>query len=150
MDENNPIKAIITNIPVFKDLSMDSVNLLTSKITLEYYPAGHIIFRKGDEGDSMFIIKKGRVKIYQGSDDEPFDQIVIATLTDNSFFGEMALVSERVRNASAKTETDCEVFILKKEDFYALINDNPSMAEQIGKEFIDRIKSNMRNDQFEQ
>ena len=96
----------------------------------------------------MYIIKKGQVKIFQGPLNDDDEQVALATLSNDSFFGEMALVSEKPRNANALTLEESEIFILKKEDFYSLINENPSLAEQISSEFIHRIRENMRNDEF--
>lgn len=143
MNTNNPMFAILEKIPLFKDLTEESSKLISQKITLEYYPKNHLIFREGDEGDAMYIIKKGSVKIYRGPEEDPDEQDQIAVLTENSFFGEMALVSEKPRNASAKTMEDSEIFVLKKDDFYNLVTNNPSLAEQISSEFIQRIKENM-------
>jgi CRP/FNR family transcriptional regulator, cyclic AMP receptor protein len=148
MNSENPIFHILEKVPLFKELNKDSANLIANKITLEYYPADHLLFSQGDPGDSMYIIKKGQVKIFQGDRTDEDEQVVLANLSDNSFFGEMALVAEKSRNASALTLEDCEMFILKKDDFYSLINNNPSLAEQISSEFIHRIKENMRNDEF--
>lgn len=148
MNSENPVFHILEKVPLFKGLNEDSANLIANKITLEYYPANHLIFSQGDQGDSMYIIKKGQVKIFQGPKNDKDEQVVLATLNDNSFFGEMALVGEKPRNASAITLEESEVFILKKDDFYSLINNNPSLAEQISSEFIHRIRENMRNDKF--
>lgn len=148
MNDINPIVSIINQVPLFQDLTPESVELLSQKITLEYYPANRVIFKQGEQGDAMYIIKKGQVRIYQGDDDKPYDQTILATLTDGSFFGEMALVNEQERIANAKTMDESEIFILKKDDFYTLINENPNVAEQISSEFISRIKENMRNENF--
>jgi len=148
MNNKNPIFHILEKVPLFKDLNSDSANLIANKITLEYYPANNLIFIQGDIGDAMYIIKKGQVRIFQGPKDDPDEQLPIATLQADSFFGEMALVSEKTRNASAITLEESEIFILKKEDFYSLINNNPSLAEQISSEFIHRIRENMHNKDF--
>lgn len=148
MNDINPIVSIINQVPLFRDLTPQSVELLSQKITLEYYPANRQIFKQGEQGEAMYIIKKGQVRIYQGDDDKPYDQTILATLSDGSFFGEMALVNEEERIASAKTLSESEIFILKKDDFYTLINENPHLAEQISSEFISRIKQNMRNEDF--
>lgn len=150
MNPENPIFHIIEKIPLFKDLSEESSQLIIDNITLEYYPAQHQIFSQGDEGDAMYIVKKGLVKIFQGPKDDPDEQLVLATLSDNAFFGEMALVSEKPRNANAATLEESEIFVLKKDDFYNLINNNPNLAEQISSEFIQRIKENMRNRDFKE
>lgn len=144
MNSNNPIFAILEKIPLFEDLTEESSNIISSKITLEYYPKNHLIFSEGDEGDAMYIIKNGSVKIFRGPAEDPDEQEEVAVLNNNAFFGEMALVSDKPRNASAKTIDDSEIFRLKKDDFYNLVTNNPSLAEQISSEFISRVKENMR------
>lgn len=148
MNETNPIMEILKSIPLFQNLNEESAQLISNNITLEYFPENHIIFHQGDPGDAMYIIKHGQVRIFQGNTDDLDSQVDLATLTDNSFFGEMALISEQTRNANAIALIESEVFVLKKDDFYKIINENPSLTEQIGKEFINRIKENMRNKDF--
>lgn len=148
MNEINPVMQILKTIPLFENLTDESAQLISSNITLEYFPENHAIFNQGDPGDAMYIIKKGQVRIYQGNSDDIDSQVDLATLTDNSFFGEMALISEKERNANALALVESEVFVLKSDDFYKIINENPSLTEQIGKEFINRIKENMRNKNF--
>jgi CRP-like cAMP-binding protein len=150
MDDPNPIFNILEKIPLFKDLTEESYKLITSNITLEYYPKHHKIFSEGDPGDALYIIKRGVVKIYQGDYENPDNQLVIATLSNDSFFGEMSLVSEKPRNANAMVEEEAEIFVLKKEDFNNLINENPSLAEQVSSEFIQRVKENDRNEDFQE
>jgi CRP/FNR family transcriptional regulator len=84
------------------------------------------------------------VKIFRGPAEDPDEQEEVAVLNNNALFGEMALVSDKPRNASAKTIEDSEIFRLKKDDFYNLVTNNPSIAEQISSEFISRVKENMR------
>ncbi|MBN1495089.1 cyclic nucleotide-binding domain-containing protein [Candidatus Peregrinibacteria bacterium] len=145
MEDINPMLNILAKIPLFKDLSDDSKNLILNSITLQYFPKGHKVFNKGDAGDAMYIIKKGLVKIYLNDSDDPDEQTILAELADNAFFGEMALVSEKPRNANAVCMIDSEIFMLKKDDFNSLITNNPSIAEQISTEFITRVKSNDQN-----
>jgi len=145
MEQTNPMYGILEKIPLFKDLTDESKALICNNITLQYYPKNHMIFKLGDAGDAMYIIKKGYVKIYLGDSNDPDEQTILANLTDNAFFGEMALVSEKPRNANALTMADSEVFILKKDDFNNLISNNPSLAEQVSTEFISRVNSNDQN-----
>lgn len=145
MENINPMFNILEKIPLFKDLTDESKTLICNNITLQYYPKNHMIFKAGDAGDAMYIIKKGYVKIYLGDSTDPDEQTILANLTDNAFFGEMALVSEKPRNANAMTMAESEVFILKKDDFNNLISNNPALAEQISTEFISRVKSNDQN-----
>jgi len=145
MENTNPMFNILEKIPLFKDLTDDSKSLICNNITLQYYPKNHMIFKLGDSGDAMYIIKNGYVKIYLGDSLDPDEQTILANLTDNAFFGEMALVSEKPRNANAMSMVESEVFILKKDDFNNIITNNPALAEQISTEFISRVKSNDQN-----
>jgi CRP-like cAMP-binding protein len=141
----NPMFNILAKIPLFKDLTDESKNLIVNSITLQYFAKGQKIFNKGDNGDAMYIIKNGLVKIYLGDSLDLDEQTILAELTDNAFFGEMALVSEKPRNANAVAMVESEIFMLKKDDFNSLISNNPALAEQISTEFISRVKSNDQN-----
>ncbi len=58
----------------------------------------------------------------------------------------MALFEEHPRNATAKTLEPTQVFILKKQDFIDLISSNPKVAEIVSKEFLARVKENVREE----
>lgn len=134
---------LLKSIDLFKELDEQVHAEIIKHITLDYFPAEFVIFKEGEVGDKMFIIKTGMVKIYHAGDSPSFDKEV-AILGDNDFFGEMALFEESPRNATAKTLEPTQVFILKKEDFINLISSNPKVAEKVSKEFLDRVKENIR------
>ena len=146
----NPIVDILKQIPFFQDLNEEDHTQIINNITLEYYPANHLVFKQGDPGDGLYIIKSGKVKIFQGPAESPLEQHVLAELEANAFFGEMSLVSDKPRNASALTLENCEIFVLKKEDFMKLVQSTAGFAEKISNEFIDRTKKNVRDEDFEQ
>lgn len=108
-----------------------------------YYPANYVIFKENDEGDALYIIKKGNIQIYHEPKEEGDLPQNVAEITNGGFFGEMALVSDQPRNASAKTLMDSEVFILSKDDFKKLLDSNPTLAEQISAAVVDRTNENL-------
>lgn len=146
-NQNEQDLHIITNllktIPLFATLDENIHSEIIKRVNMEYYPENYILFNEGDSGDKMFIIKNGMVRIFHAGDTPSFDK-EIAILGDNDFFGEMALISDALRNATAKTIEPTQVFIITKDDFLNLISSNPQMAEQISKEFLDRVKENTR------
>lgn len=146
-DQNEQDLHIVANllktIELFKELDEQVHAEIIKHVTLDYYPAEFVIFKEGELGDKMFIIKNGMVKIYHEGESASFDK-EIAILGDNDFFGEMALFEENPRNATAKTLEPTQVFILKKEDFLNLVSSNPKVAEIVSKEFLDRVKENIR------
>ncbi len=136
------ILPILKKIPIFKDLNEAEHQEIIRNIVLNYYPLGHVFFKEGDKelNDGMYIIKHGMVKISRitptGEDKG------IAALTDNDFFGEMALVLSEPRNATATVISDCEAFSLRKQDFLILMQSNLTLASKISKEFMNREKQN--------
>ncbi|PIR55269.1 hypothetical protein COU74_02610 [Candidatus Peregrinibacteria bacterium CG10_big_fil_rev_8_21_14_0_10_36_19] len=138
---------ILKQIPLFSALDDVAYNIIVQKITLMYYPVSHTIFNEGDIGDAMYLIKKGSVQIYHPPKEAGDSEIEIAKIETGGFFGEMALVSEVPRNASARTLEECEIFILRKEDFQSLLSVNPTLAQQVSSVVVDRVN---QNDKFNQ
>lgn len=140
-------KASILNIlkksPLFEDFNENDFMTIIEHIILQYFPGQYTIFSEGDEGENMYIIKSGKIKIFHP---RPGDRVErLAELKENEFFGEMALFSNEKRNASAITLTECELFVLQKKDFYELLLKDENMANRVSKEFIRRVRENNRN-----
>ncbi len=133
---------ILKQISLFKSLTPELHNDIVSKITLMFYPKDYQLFKEGDLGDSMYIIRSGEVVISRAPKEEGDLPKTLATLTAGNFFGEMALISEVPRNASAKATQDAEIFILKKPDFQALLATNSDMAAQISQAVVERSNNN--------
>lgn len=138
------ILPILKRIPLFADLNEADHKAIVDHIVLNYFPVGYVFFHEGDPDGSMFIIKHGMVKISR-KDSVSGEDREIAVLNDNDFFGEMALVLNDKRNATATAISECEVFQLKKEDFMKLMETSPTMANKISNEFLDRVKKNNKS-----
>lgn len=134
---------LLRTIELFKDLDEQAHAEIIKHVTLDYLPEGHVLFNEGEVGNCMYFIKTGMIKIYHPGVSESFDQ-ELAILGDGDFFGEMAVISDEPRNASAKVLEPTELFIFKKDDFLNLISTNSRVAEVINKEFLDRVKQNIR------
>lgn len=135
------ILPILKRIPLFVDLNEEEHKAIIDHIVLNYFPVGYVFFHEGDSDGSMFIIKRGMVKISR-KDSATGEDREVAVLNDNDFFGEMALVLNDKRNATATAISECELFQLKKEDFMKLMETSPTMANKISNEFLERVKQN--------
>lgn len=120
----NLILNILKNIPLFQTLSEEEDKLIIDHITMQYFPAHYQLFQKGVLGSAMYLIKSGMVRIFNEEGD-------LASLGDGDFFGEMALIENEARMASAETLSDCEIFVLNKEDFAALMQKNADIASKV-------------------
>jgi CRP-like cAMP-binding protein len=128
------MKEILKKIPFFAELSDEDLEAIISKVQMQYFAPEHVIFKKGDAGDIMYIIKRGNVQVIRGNN-------IIATLKDGQFFGEMALVSDDPRNATVKTVTELEVLTLNKMDFKRLLETNSTIASIVSYEIVKRANA---------
>lgn len=87
------------------------------------------LFREGDEGDEMYLIKSGEIKITTEVEGK---EKTLAVLNEGAFFGEMALIDNRPRSASAIAKTDCKLIIVDREAFLRKVNENPFIKYIIG------------------
>ncbi|MCK5616641.1 cyclic nucleotide-binding domain-containing protein [Candidatus Pacearchaeota archaeon] len=125
---------ILKSIPFFTELSDEDLQKIVEKIQMQYFPENHIIFNEGDEGDIMYVIKRGEVQVLR-------DNTILALLKDGQFFGEMALVSDETRNATIKSVSDVELLTLSKDDFKYLMETNSSIASIVSYEVVKRANA---------
>jgi NADH dehydrogenase len=88
-----------------------------SGIRNQHFEPGDIIFRQGDLGDSVYVIEDGECEALR---DQNGEQQLLATLGRGEYFGEMALLSDKTRNATIRARTAMNVSIIPKEDFNKL------------------------------
>src|SRR5258707_15777152 len=85
--------------------------------------AGEIIFKEGDEADQLFVIKSGQIEIQLGNR-------TLAELSANSIFGEMALIDDAPRSATAVAKTDVELVPISEKQFLFLVSQTPFFCAQ--------------------
>lgn len=102
----------------------------TGSDAIENFPKATVIFKQGDVSDCMYQVQGGCVDIY--SDYGTSAQKKLATVSDGEFFGEMGLIGNKARSATAVTTIDnTTIEIIKKTDLLELFKNNPPMAEAI-------------------
>jgi CRP-like cAMP-binding protein len=127
-----------------KDYGM-SDNVLFEKYG-HVIPAGTVIFREGDEGNEMFIIQEGKVKISKSIGNKDH---VLAILGKGDFFGEMAIVNRIRRTATAQTVTDTHLLAFDRQGFRSMIEKNSKIAMNIIDKLCRRLQqANMQIQQL--
>lgn len=91
-------------------------------------PAGTVIFKEGEEGDQMFIVQDGRVKVSRAIGGK---EQMLAVLGKGDFFGEMALVTRERRTATVAALEAVRLLAFNQEGFLNMINKNPKIALNI-------------------
>ena len=108
------------------------------------FAAGTVLFREGDKGEEMFILQSGKVKI---SKKIRGVEKTLATLEKGEFFGEMAILNDKPRSATAETVEDCDMLVIDRKTFETLIRSNVEIAIRFIKRLADRLRET--NDQME-
>lgn len=114
---------------LFSSLNNEEVANIANKITKINIPANQIIFHQGEKADCCYLIKSGEVGIYIHEGDN--EEKKISALTSPSIFGEAGLLTIGYRNATVKTITACELFVLHENAFYNLIRKNENFTQSI-------------------
>ncbi|HCI45790.1 MAG TPA: cAMP-binding protein [Rhodospirillaceae bacterium] len=104
----------------------------------QFYPAGTLIFSEGDVGDYLYVVRSGRVEIFQ---ERPQGKIVIGTVGKGELFGEMALVDGEPRMASARTLQDCELMLVSGMTFRDHMKESSSFIQAV----MGILVKNLRN-----
>ena len=107
-------------------------------------PPGTVLFNEGERGEEMYILQSGRVKISKRIRGV---EKTLATLEKGEFFGEMAILNDKPRSASAETIEECEMLVIDRKTFDALIRGNAEIAVRFIKRLADRLRET--NDQME-
>lgn len=95
------------------------------------YERGAEIVREGDQGDSFFFLRSGKVKVYQIRNDR---EVVVAYLSAGQYFGEMALLTGEPRMASVSTIDRVEVIRVSRADFLGCIESSPALKKHFEEE----------------
>jgi len=124
----------IRSVPLFASLDDNATRELRNLLRRRRASAGSALFRAGDQGDAMYLIEKGRVRISIPDDDKK--EITLAELAQGDFFGEMAIIDGKQRSADATIAEDAQLAVLSREDFLRFIKNNPAVAlEMLGATF---------------
>ncbi len=107
-------------------------------------PANTTLFQEGDSGEEMYIIQSGKVKISKRIRGV---EKTLATLEKGEFFGEMAILNDKPRSATAETLEDCDMLVIDRKTFDALIRGNVEIAVRFIKRLADRLRET--NEQME-
>ena len=124
--EDEEIVHVLKGIPLFEGLSRRELAAVTRILYRRTYEAEEIIFHQGDPGLGMYIIVRGMVGIVS----QPAGH-TLAELHDGDFFGELALLDELPRSATATARRPSTILGFFQPDFFALVERHPRLGVKI-------------------
>jgi len=100
------------------------------------YPGGILLFAEGEPGNELYIIQDGSVKISKVVNNQ---EILLGVLRKGDIFGEMALLEDKPRTASAEIVEDCTVLAVNRANFTELIKSSPELVARLTTLMAERI-----------
>jgi CRP/FNR family transcriptional regulator/CRP/FNR family cyclic AMP-dependent transcriptional regulator len=128
--------AALQKVPFFSNLSADEADKLAKRLVPRRF--NQIVFHHGDPGGLLYIIVKGKVKITHSTPDG--QEALLAILGSGDFFGELALLDDSPRSATAEAIEPTDVLTLHREEFMRYLQSNPDFSLHVLQTMAKRIR----------
>ncbi len=112
---------------------MGKLHIFQNAGDYQAFSAGQVIFRQGSPGDVMYVVQEGEVDIMLADH-------VLETVEAGGLLGELALIDNRPRTATAVASTDCKVVAIDQERFTFLVQETPFFALRVMQAMAERIR----------
>lgn len=128
-DQDEESLLVLKNVPLFRGMNKPELKELVRIMHRRRYRADEAVFYEGEPGVGMYIVQEGAVAIYKGDATEKAEQL--AELRRGEFFGELALLDESPRSASAVAVEECKILGLFRPDLLELVNRKPRLGTKL-------------------
>jgi len=128
---------LVQRMPGLHDIPLEQLADIAVRMHVQVVPAGQVILRQGEPGDSMYFIAHGVVRVAHAEHGVSRD---LATMMAGDFFGEAALLSERQpRNATVTAVTPCTLYTLHRDDLRVAMAMQPAIRKALEEESRKRL-----------
>ena len=128
----------LRHVPLFESLDDETARKLCQLLESIDCKAETSLFRAGDEGDAMYLIERGRIRIcVQAADGR---DMTLTELGRGDFFGEMALLDGQRRSANAIVAEDARLAVLSREHFLSFVRSSPDVALELLTALANRLR----------
>lgn len=130
-------KKCVSLVPIFNHLEEEQMDEIMHAARSVMYKKGEMIYHAGDESDSLYIVSRGKIKIYRLS--ESGREQLMRILTPGEFKGELALFKEATHESYAEAMIGTNVCVIKRQDLQELLLKYPTISLKILSEFSHRL-----------
>ena len=132
---------LLRNVPLFRNLDAAKLKLLAFTSERLTYSAGESLFNQGDSGDTAYVIVQGEADIII---DTPAGPITVATVKQNDWVGEIAILCDVPRTATITAKSKLVTLRISKDVFFQLIMQFPQMSVEVMRELAFRLERTNR------
>lgn len=131
---------MLEQVSLFAALSPEELQALENHANVKSYRKNTIFIEKGDESSALYVLVSGKMRVYV-ADEEGKEVVLNVTDEPGAHFGELALLGNSVRTASAMTLEDSRFLVISKQDFLDCLANNPQIALDIIAHLVEQIAS---------
>jgi CRP/FNR family cyclic AMP-dependent transcriptional regulator len=128
----------LRHVPLFESLDTEAAHELCELLESLDSKSGTVLFRAGDEGNAMYLIEQGKVRICVRAKDG--HEVTLTELHRGDFFGEMALLDGKARSADARVAEDARLAVLSRDHFLSFVRSNPNVALEMLTALANRLR----------
>lgn len=134
--------ALLSNVPLFEELEGKDLDAIAKVAISRSYSKGSIIILAEEEGDTLFIISQGQVKVSIVSEDGR--EAILALLGEGAVFGELSLLDGKPRSANVVATEATNLYMVRRSDFLQLVYKVPQIAVGLLAELASRLRKTDR------
>ena len=138
MAEPHNLALLLRANPFFAGLGDEAIQAIAVLCVLRRLDAGETLFLKGDPGDAFYAVRRGQIRIATGS--ASGRRLTFNLLGPGDVFGEVALLDGRLRTADATAVEPTELYMVRRRDFFGLLEKRPTVAIRIIELLCERIR----------
>jgi CRP/FNR family transcriptional regulator len=120
---------LLRGVPLFAELSEPELQKIARVAVPRSYPAGTIILREGDPGDTCYVLERGQARVTRQHADGR--TITLTNVGTGEIFGELAMFGGEVRSATVEAVDDVRAIAILAGDLKRLLNDHPEIAVKL-------------------
>jgi CRP-like cAMP-binding protein len=132
------IYSLLRSVPILQQLAVEPLIALAERMEIQLFGRGQKIFHQGDPGDALYLIARGQVRVSYPS--TLGRELTVAIFGTTDFFGELALLDDGPRLASAMAMCPTITLLLEREAFRQLLRDQPVLTEALLAELATRLR----------
>jgi small-conductance mechanosensitive channel/CRP-like cAMP-binding protein len=134
--EESGYEQMLQSVEILEPLNESEREALARSMVKHLYAPGELILRRGEPGDSMFIIERGSVEVHLQSTEGKLQPV--AVLNRGDFFGEMALMTGEPRTADVTAFKETEILEIRKQAMKQLLEENAQLADALSQKLAER------------
>ncbi|MBX3066706.1 MAG: cyclic nucleotide-binding domain-containing protein [Anaerolineae bacterium] len=123
---------------IFKSVSVDDLKTMIRMMKAQTFSAGTILFHKGDAGDTMYVLLKGKLRIF--TTDNVGNELTLTNYEPIRVFGDFSMLDQRPRSASATALENIDVLALTRDDFMRLLPECPDLGMAMIRNLTERVR----------